>query len=112
MKTNFLKTKMAVGLALATLAGGVASADARGFGHSVYRHGGFDGGSGHRGFGDGRFGHGRFGHYRRFHHRGFRQRFGGLPWGSPVSDHFLGSYVGACRPVYSSLFGGYEYVCG
>lgn len=111
MKTSSMKMMMVAGFALAALAGGVASADARGFGHGGFRHGGFHGGFGHRGFGYGRFGYGRFGHHRRFYHRGFRQQFGGLGWGYPSGTYFLSSNYGDCRAVFSPLLGGYERVC-
>jgi hypothetical protein len=65
MKTISAKVLVAAGIALAALAGGGGSAEARGFGH-----GGFG-----RGFGHGGFGHRGFGH-RSFYHHGFRHRFG------------------------------------
>jgi hypothetical protein len=103
MKTVSTKMMMVAGLALATLAGGAAHADARGFGH----HGGF----GHRGFGYGRFGYGGFGHHRYFHQRGYRRRFGGFNWGYPTGSYFLSSDFGDCRVVYNPLFFGHERVC-
>ncbi|MBB2961150.1 hypothetical protein [Methylobacterium sp. R2-1] len=39
MKTTSTKMMMVAGLALAAMTGGVASADARGFGHGGFRHG-------------------------------------------------------------------------
>lgn len=107
MKTTSTKMMMVAGLALATLAGGAASADARGFGHGGFGHGGF----GHRGFGYGSFGYGGFGHHRYFHHRGYRRHFGGFNWGYPTGGYFLSSDFGDCRFVYNPVFFGHERVC-
>lgn len=89
MKTISTKVMMAAGIALVTLAGGLGSAEARGFGHGGFGH---HGGYGYRGFGNGGFGYGRFGHYGRFYHRGFRHRFGGFGWGYPAGGYLLSSY--------------------